>query len=255
MDVTCKKCRRPIVAEDVSNDGAIARCRACGIVFAAGGPLTLGGDPSQPRTRAPTTGGSRGNGDKSRQPDLPAPRGFRVERDGPSLRIGYRWLDRWPILTAIFVGSYVIMMFTIPDLHKVWNSVFSAETPIERTGALMIAALFLGTAYVIAAQLINRTTIDVGPGKLEILHGPLPWPGTTLSFSAADPDQFFCEKRVGTGRSGGGITYDVSVVLKNGRRRRLITGYRDAAEAIFVEQTIERHLGIRDWPVPGAFKG
>lgn len=203
---------------------------------------------------------------RAAQPALPAPRGIKVWQDGPRLRISYGWLRLFG--TSSFVStSYLLMsslaILAIPgipmlssdmDLGKLHYLFVATRTKAEVIGFLLLACSYLGGVYVFVAFLMNRTVIDSEPGKMEIRHGPLPWPSGTPTFAVADMDCIYCE-RVHHGGGGKGMTtYDVCVVLRSGARRKLMTGFPDPVDAVFIEQTIERHLGLHHWPVPGEFR-
>jgi hypothetical protein len=96
------------------------------------------------------------------------------------------------------------------------------------------------------AGLLNRTAITVAPEQLTIRHGPLP----LLSGKQFDPiliKQVFVRRHASTERS----SYEVYMLTWDGREEKLLGDLNRPEQALYLEQEIERQLGIKDKPVPG----
>ncbi|HET6765438.1 MAG TPA: hypothetical protein VFH27_17250, partial [Longimicrobiaceae bacterium] len=52
-------------------------------------------------------------------------------------------------------------------------------------------------------------------------------------------------------RNGTTITYSLHARCTDGRTVRLLSGLAEHAQALYVEQQVERHLRIADRPMPG----
>jgi hypothetical protein len=96
---------------------------------------------------------------------------------------------------------------------------------------------------------VNRTRIAVENGVLSVRHGPLPWPGNR-TIAVAELAQLFCEEVIG---NKGSRSYRVSALLKSGRKTQVLRGLGQADQALFIEQALERRLGITDVPVAGEY--
>jgi tetratricopeptide (TPR) repeat protein len=103
--------------------------------------------------------------------------------------------------------------------------------------------------YVGIARVLNETAVIVAGGRLTVTQSPLPWPGEAVE--AAATLQLYCVTRVHKQHRAPSIfTYDVMVKRRGARDLRLITELAEPEQALFLEQEIERALGIRN--VPGA---
>ena len=115
-------------------------------------------------------------------------------------------------------------------------------------------AVGLGLTYYTIAGFINTTTITVDRGSLRLRHFPLPWlySGTIATHEI---DQIFCKETVQTNKGTAWYRYAVSVLLKNGRERKLIANLDAPEVALYLEAEIEKYLGITDRAVAGEYKG
>jgi len=106
----------------------------------------------------------------------------------------------------------------------------------------VLLALF-GFIYLTA---IYRLSIVVSPLRICVRQDPFFWPPKTILVS--DVDQLYCRKRTRFSRKTQReySTYDVCVLTKRGRRRRIVSGLPVESHALFFEERIERFLGITD---------
>ncbi len=68
---------------------------------------------------------------------------------------------------------------------------------------------------------------------------------------AKDLNQLFCKEKVRRSKNGTHTTLEVHALLSGGKRRKLLVLLEDIDQALFLEQEIEAHRGIRDRPVDG----
>jgi hypothetical protein len=94
--------------------------------------------------------------------------------------------------------------------------------------------------YATLASFVNSTHITATREWLSVRHGPLPLKDG-LRLASADIRQLYCVEKPGKSPS-----YEVRVLMEDGRRRQLIGPRASLDQVLFVEQEIERHLGIRD---------
>jgi len=110
-------------------------------------------------------------------------------------------------------------------------------------GITALVAGYVGLAW------RNTTRITCGAGLLEIKHGPLPWPGN-LSVDSGAVLQLYCQSK--EVRDSSMDTYRVMAIVRDRKRPTVLVDDLDlASHALFLEQAIERALGIEDRPVDG----
>jgi hypothetical protein len=228
-------------------DRGIAVCSACGAVQRLPGPIA---SESQSASDPP----------QSRKPpgDVPIPSCFTVEDLGNELTIRRRWFH-WALFFLLFfaiawdsflVGWYWMLTSGpfggnngMPGPFKVIFFVF----PIAHV------AVGVGLTYFVLVGFLNSTIIRVADGMLSVRHGPLPWRGN-LDLPTDGIEQIYCQNKLHTNRNDGRTTtsmqYEVHAVI-NGNKQKLLGGLLEADQALFVEQRLERFLGIEDRAVSG----
>lgn len=127
-----------------------------------------------------------------------------------------------------------------------------------KTGAPAVAKLFplihvavgVGLTYFTLACFLNRTRISVERGEIVITHGPLPWfgyrrvPGVMI-------DQIYAKSHVTHGKNGPRTDYQLWFVNTQGRHEKLHANNLTSEQALYLEQQLEKALGIQDRAVPG----
>lgn len=226
MVVTCPKCGREIPASDVNLAEAIARCLPCNAVFACG---NRSGAYSKPLVQMPKS--------------------FTVEQNGPELVLTHRWYSPGK--------AFGLLFFTVfwDGFLLVWYGIaFASNGPlVMKLFPLLHVAVGVGMTYLTVATFVNKTVIRAGPQEVSVLHGPLRWPGDA-ALARRDLQQLFCEEKISRTKNGTSITYKVWAVLRD-RRVALASGLDTPEQALFIEQQVERRLGILDRPVPGELRG
>jgi hypothetical protein len=248
MQLKCGQCGAPFRAADLHLDRGIAVCSACGGVQRLPGPTV-----SEPR--------QAGDPSPARKPlgDVPAPAQITVEDDGHELTIRQRWFH-WALLFLLFfaiawdsflVGWYWMLTAGpfggnggMPGPFKLIFFVF----PIAHV------AVGVGLTYFVVAGLLNSTVVRVANGMLSVRHGPIPWRGN-LDLPTDGIEQIFCQNKLHKSRDDDGrvttsIQYEVHAVV-NGQKTKLVGGLHEADHALFIEQRLERFLGIEDRAIPG----
>lgn len=130
-------------------------------------------------------------------------------------------------------GAFKLIFFVFPIIH---------------------VAIGVGLTYFVLAGLLNSTVIRVADGMLTVRHGPLPWIGN-CDLPTEGIDQIYCQNKLQRSRDEDGRTtistqYEVHALV-NGRKQKLLSGLHEADHALFVEQRLERFLGIENRTVPG----
>lgn len=99
---------------------------------------------------------------------------------------------------------------------------------------------------------LNKTVIRASQYEISVRHIPLPWSGDKVIERACIQQLYILEQ---TKKHRGSVihSYDVQVIVHDGRTVSLIKGLDTPEEALFIEKKIEHFLRIEDRPVEGAF--
>lgn len=130
------------------------------------------------------------------------------------------------------------------------------------SGMLFLLPASAGIAYFAAVRTVNTHHIYVDGSHLKVTQGPLPWPGTR-KLDASDIEQLYAtehESRSDAGRDRNRSTrvrkyYRLSASTRVSGRVTILSGLHDPHQALWLEQEIERLLGIDDKRVAGEYVG
>jgi hypothetical protein len=229
--VTCPSCGSTLRESDISRETLAGRCPACHTLIdlrASGldGPVPVVADG--------------GPGDAREVLPVPLPARVWVETRGRDLTIVRRWFS-WGHLLLLF---FCVIWF---GFLAVWYGMaFAMDAPLVfKLFPLVHLGAGVVIAYLTLTGFVNRTTFRVERDHLTVRHGPLPWPGN-LDVSTLQLDQLFCTQQVSRGKNGTTVRYNVEALTKDGRHLKLVKGLDAREQALFIEQTIEGHLGIRN---------
>jgi hypothetical protein len=226
--VACPSCGTTLRGEDMSMEAMAGRCRSCDALVDL-------------RTVLPAAQGQAYAAPEAREPiPVPLPGGVHVEAHGRDLVIVRRWFS-WVYL---FLAFFCVMWNGI--LLFFYGIIFAADGPlVAKLFPLLHVAAGVFITYMTVAGFVNRTTFRIERDHLTVRHGPVPWRGNR-DVSTDVLEQLFCTEQVSRSRNGTSIRYGVDAVLKDGRHLKLATGLEAREQALFIEQAIEKHLGIAD---------
>jgi hypothetical protein len=225
MKIVCPNCHVPLAAEDVNLSTGLARCRTCNNVFRFDNSPELSA-AARPRPR------------------MDQPRGLVVADAAGRLTIEFRWFTMKYVFLAVFcvfwdgfllfwymtaIASGNAIMLVFPILHVL-------------VGAIL--------TYVTAAGFLNRTTLTIDGNRLRVRVRPLPLV-RSVDLVQEEVKQLFCEQRISRGRYGVYYTYDLTAQLRDGTRRKLLSGLDTADLPLYLEQHCEEWMQITDVPVAG----
>jgi hypothetical protein len=231
-NVTCPSCGSALRALDISQETMSGRCPACHTLvdLRAAAPLPV-----------PAAAGTRHDlGETRDMLPVPLPAGIRVEARGRDLAIVRRWFS-WVYLLLLF---FCVMWF---GFLAVWYGLaFSSDAPLMfKLFPLIHVAAGLFLAYTTVAGFLNSTTFRIDRDHLTVRHGPLPWRGN-LDVSTLQLEQLFCTENVVRTRNGTTLRYGVEALLKDGSHLKVVSSLDAREQALFIEQTLEKHLGIQN---------
>jgi hypothetical protein len=115
---------------------------------------------------------------------------------------------------------------------------------------LLHVGVGVGLTYYTVAGFLNRTVVEVSHEGLRIYHTPLPWFGNK-TIPVSDLAQLYREEVVSRENRSTRVTYQLSAVSKESKKIKLLGGIETADVALFLEQEIEKWLGIKDVKVAG----
>lgn len=167
---------------------------------------------------------------------LEVPEGFQVEQSGQSLRITYQERPWEDAIRSFFLGG-MFLLIGIP------LSSYS-DNPISVQDFIGLLIVFFGLVLIYwgLIKLMNHNRIEVSSNTLSVRSSPLP----TIfnkNVDCTQINQLVVREKIN--RIGeGGVTYQLHVVLTDGRIVKLIDGFWDEDIPKFLKQKLEQQLGI-----------
>ncbi|MBC8875060.1 MAG: hypothetical protein H8E44_37025 [Planctomycetes bacterium] len=157
------------------------------------------------------------------------PQGYRVEDRGNRL-----FITRGPALKGGVPWAIGVLAIGLAVVGVVW-----LVHPIA-------AGILLGLLVPIYLTAIYRLAIVVDHQRISVRHEPFFWPTKTIP--ADDVEQLYCRRRLHRNQAADRTfyTYDVCVLTRHGRRKRILSRLPVESDAVFFEKRIEQFLGITD---------
>ncbi len=230
----CRNCGAGLEADKIDAKLSIVTCSHCGSLHDMPGD-SLGhsaDDATNPKS------GSTALPKLERQ-EVALPDRFKVHRTNGAMEI------TWPVggLFQAFVLLIIAGAFAYVALMQ---------------GVYPLIVVSLGLVYFAAVRAVNQHRIRTSSDSLQVKQGPLPWSGSR-KLNASDIDQLFSteyETRNETGNNNDRRIevrkhYQLSANTRDNKRVTLLRGLGDPLQALWLEQEIERALGIRDKRVAG----
>jgi hypothetical protein len=233
LQLTCKSCGKPVPAEDVNLDKALAKCRICHAVF----------DITEVVGR---------NVRDAADDVVPKPRSFTLENWGPELVLTHRWYSHglWIAIPFVILWNGFLLLFFSVAIATLQDEKSGPAGYFMLLFSIVHAAVGVGGIYAVLCGFFNRTVIRVSGGELAVRHGPIPYPGNRQILTA-DIKQLYCTETIHRGKRSSRTTYNLLVKVKEGDKITLLSGLDDLDQGLYVEQQIEKYLGIQDKRVPG----
>ncbi len=226
IKVKCPGCQSPIETEHINIDHNLAKCHKCESIYQLHNAMPF-----------------------RHKPESFMPNGIEVLHLTNELDIELSWKR------SIQSG---LLFFTI-----FWNSIMFVIAAGAIISGNFIALLFMGLHIAVGIGLLynqltlmlNRTNIIVDHDRTLIEHRPLKLPFyNDKSILNQDIQQIFVEQYVeSTTNDVPNHAFSVSIILKNGKREKLIKGIMHLEQAQYIEQEIENFLQIPDEKVKGEY--
>ncbi|HEX6277637.1 MAG TPA: hypothetical protein VFZ53_31560 [Polyangiaceae bacterium] len=218
-DVRCEGCQAVIEPASIDWQRELASCAACGRLVDLRRTRAAAPKPAEP------AGGPRARA------TLTLPDGMSMS-EGRELVIRRRWLRRkhW-FLLLLFASAAAYVAYLWATLGvSAW---------------LVVGTLFVVSWNVnLAAMFLNSTVVTAGADGVTVRHGPMPSLfARNTSVRTSDIQQLYAAKF--------GAAFAVEAKLVSGGTSRLVAPLVAAEQALFIEQRLERALGIADAAVDG----
>lgn len=228
----CGQCKKELHPADVDTVALAARCRHCGWTF---------GRVTSPFREAVTSGETT-DIERDRRRRIPTPRSVEVHEDGAQLSITFGAARHVHMVEAYyrFVATFFFGFVAI----------FASAV----RGDLALVALFFACAALIQAfmKIFGRVRIDADAGELEV-HSKN---ARKIVQPTATIDQLFVQEHVVARifKRVRNDAYDLRARLDDGSEVTLVRNLREPVVALFLEQELERHLGIVNAAVDGEYQ-
>jgi hypothetical protein len=173
----------------------------------------------------------------------PRPKEVTLQKQGDRLELSWRWFS-WKFLPLAFFcvawDSFLCFWYSIA---------FTSGAPwIMIVFPVAHLAVGAGLTYYTLAGFLNRSQLVVDRSTFSVSHGPLPWLGS-LRVPITQVEQLYCKEK--PGKKNSGPTYQLSVILKDGRKKDLLSNLDSPEIGFYIEHQIENWLKIPNRPVRG----
>lgn len=194
------------------------------------------------------------------QNEIALPENLQIDQRTGELVIVWRWAKASIISLLVVFGLVAFLLSKVTTFGEVhWTTAFEDVIRSVSTDPfpfnLFVPAFCLAgltALYNVCAHNFNHTRIHVSRSRLVIKHGPLPWFGNR-SIASNEIRQIFSRPSPVRNRSEMATLwrrYDLLAIDQTGGERKLLTGLNLSGEqARYIEQKVERYLGITDSPV------
>lgn len=115
------------------------------------------------------------------------------------------------------------------------------------------ALIAIGLTYGVIAAYVNVTHIRVADHQLTVRHVPLPV-GNPVTLDQSSIKQLYVKQKIKHNKNGVYYRYEVHVQTHDGRDVLLLRDILFPDSAFYVEQQIEKYLGIQDVAVKGEYE-
>ena len=182
--------------------------------------------------------------------ELVLPKKFTLDLYDEYMHITLSWFGKKTVmftLAAVFQIGFSLMLFSK-------GSSILTSTSSSVIGSLLpwaVAILGVGFLYYALATWLNKTHIFVSQSAIEVKHKPLPWFGNKR-LETKKIKQLYSKREVSssTSNSRSSVSYHLHVISFDEDDMTLLK-VENSEQALFLEQEIEKYLGIKNLRVRG----
>lgn len=242
----CPSCGAEVEPRGVNESLNIASCGKCEKVIDLAVPRTTRPAPAPAPAPGPAPAATAAR-PPSPQPRMSMPEAMQVVEDHGGIWVTWKRASTERVGQLLYTGLLGLGFV-------VFRMAVKGETLPSFEGVPWLWALILAPlAYGLGAYLLNNVYVHAGKSGLRLRAGPVPWTGGK-AFAPGEVTQLFTEMRPEPDWQGviKRSTFVVSAVVgPEGRRLELIKEIPTLDQALWLEQTIERALGIKQAHVGG----
>jgi len=180
--------------------------------------------------------------------ELALPRKFTINFYDEYMHITLSWLGKKTVVASVFATVYigfVYMFFFSNDATHTGSPLMMKLIP------LLSLVVLVGNIYYFLATWLNRSHVFVSQNMIEIKHLPLPWFGNK-QVATKDVKQLYSKREISNSSSGNETTVHHSLrVIGFDERDLTLLKVENSEQALFLEQEIEKYLGIKNLRVRG----
>jgi hypothetical protein len=223
MQLRCKHCNTEIPTDKISPTQQLISCPACDAVFGIEGQFEARLVNSIPWPGTLTFGG------------------LKVEASEKELSITRRWFSADRHLLTGFIGLAMVgfVLFRMLDDEYFFIACLIPHTWVG-----------LGMFYYALTGIVNSTVIRVNSHELSLKHGPLPF-GFNRQISVATLKQLYTKQKTHKNKNRTTYSYEIHIITQGDKDKTILRGIDKAPQAVYLEQEIERFLGIPDQDIIG----
>jgi len=208
-----------------------------------------------PSSVKPDEGLSQDN-DEEEAIDLGLPKGIRIYFYDDYIQITRKW-PLWRGLSNIVLSLFAPIIFWFVMSGE--NSIrLESEVPSWALAIAvgLIGVSLLGVFYSGLVKVVNKINIFASKEKFEIKHEPLPWFGNK-KLDVSNIKQLYSKELIthSTSSSSGSsrvrVSYELHVITEDEQDVILLSDLENSNQALYLEQKIEKYLGIKNKKVRG----
>lgn len=231
--IVCRNCGAGIDAGSIDNSLGLATCSHCG---------TLHDLPRAPINDSSDSAGKTAPA-KPERVEVALPEKFNIHRGSDGLQI------TWPV-GGLFPGLVLLVI--------AGGFAYVAMT----SGMLLLLIPVVAIVYFAATRAFNKHRIRVDKSQLHVTQGPLPWAGNQRVPSSQITQLYTTEHKTRAQPQGDdkhdqkvqiSIYYRLIAKTKDNKHITILNGLNDPLQALWLEQEIEKLLGISDGRVSGEY--
>ena len=232
----CASCGSGIPEKNINVFKSVAKCDKCGKAFGYTTLLDIVSDSVE------------GGAPKAPKGSIKKPKSFTMEHTGEGLLITRKWVpDNAARIFCWILGAFLIWG-GITCLRLAWEDKLVG---VDALWVVVNSVFFFCVACLCFINGFNNIRIcATSDGMLRIAHYPLPWP-RKKNISRGDLRQLCSKEIIRRYRKGDSRSYTVQAITHEGKSIDLVKYLLTREEALFIEQEIEKQLGITDKPVLG----
>ena len=185
---------------------------------------------------------------------------FKIKRDGDSLvrfkpsmrslpaKMSVKVVDDELIIAHHSRDVLRIGLLGITSFLLIFGLFFS-ELPTPMFLFNPLTWFVIGLGYYALSGVVNKTVVHVNPDRVIVKSGPLP-PWQNRRIDVRQITQLYVKQHIQRSNKGSTTTYKVYLTDRAERQEELVSGLEKPEQALFLEQEIERFLGIEDQAMP-----